>query len=301
MSLITEPAADAASAWRTPLDLTVAVTCYNEEDHIRATLDNVVAALLATEIHWEIVVLDDASQDRSVEIVEEYLRQHPDLAISLWVNEVNQGFGYNYVQGAFVGRGEYYRVVCGDDCESDQSLAKIFSLIGTADIIIPYADGDDGRTWLRRLISQTFTSLINLVSGHRVKYYNGMILVRRFHVMRWHGNYRGFGLQADLLARLLDEGLTYRELPVRKRERKHRKSTALRLKNVLSVLHTFVDILIRRIGHLLYPRDFRKNRRVVCRWSAAPRDHVDWVENAVRRMPTRELDPTEILTDPSVG
>ncbi|MDX1965733.1 MAG: glycosyltransferase [Planctomycetaceae bacterium] len=268
---------------RPSLDLTVAVTCFNEEEYIHTTLDNLVGALLDGDLQWEIVVLDDASKDRSVAVVEEYIRQHPDLAISLWVNEINQGFGYNYVQGAFVGRGEFYRVVCGDDCESKDTLSAIFSALGTADLIIPYAEGDDGRTWLRRRLSGLYTTLVNLLSGHRVRYYNGMILVRRFHVMRWHGNYRGFGLQADLLARLLDEGLTYREVGVRKRERKHRKSTALRLKNVLSVLHTFVDIAVRRVGHFLYPADARRNRRMLCRWSPAPTDHVTWVESAMGR------------------
>src|SRR5262249_8841281 len=94
------------------IDITVAVSCYNEETLITDTLDSVVDALTEIGRSYEIIVMDDASRDRSVERVQEYIKAHPDLPIRLNVNEINRGLGYNYVDAAFLGRGKYYRLTC---------------------------------------------------------------------------------------------------------------------------------------------------------------------------------------------
>jgi hypothetical protein len=68
--------------------------------------------------------------------------------------------------------------------------------------------------------------------------------------MRWHTNYRGFGFQADMITRLLDEGFSYIEVPVTAQERTKGSSKALTLRNFFSVAHTLVDLFIRRIGRI---------------------------------------------------
>jgi hypothetical protein len=66
--------------------------------------------------------------------------------------------------------------------------------------------------------------------------------------MRWHTNYHGFGFQADMIARLLDEGFNYVEVLVKATERKAGVSQALRLRNCFSVAHTLFDLFIRRVA-----------------------------------------------------
>jgi hypothetical protein len=73
--------------------------------------------------------------------------------------------------------------------------------------------------------------------------------------MRWHPNTRGFGFQADILCLLLDQGFSYKEVPVRTVERKGSGSSrALTFKNMLSVAHTLVDLVFRRISKSVYRR-----------------------------------------------
>jgi hypothetical protein len=42
--------------------------------------------------------------------------------------------------------------------------------------------------------------LVNLVTGNRLHYYNGLAVHLGHNVMRWHPNTRGFGFQADILS-----------------------------------------------------------------------------------------------------
>ena len=101
---------------------------------------------------------------------------------------------------------------------------------------------------MRRWLSKFFTFLVNVISGHRIQYYNGMAIHRHYNVMRWHTNYHGFGFQADMIVRLLDEDFHYKEVSVVTHERKKGTSSALTLRNFLSVTHTFIDLLVRRIA-----------------------------------------------------
>ena len=59
----------------------------------------------------------------------------------------------NFVEGAFQGRGEYYRLICGDDVEPIETHLAILQCAGKADIIIPYYTRIDGRPVHRRAIA----------------------------------------------------------------------------------------------------------------------------------------------------
>ncbi|NBX30905.1 hypothetical protein EBR04_10780, partial [bacterium] len=130
---------------------------------------------------------------------------------TLYVNEVNLGVGSNYAEGAFRCRGKYYRMICGDNVESKETLVSIFKHIGEADMIIPYPADTTFRGPFRRGVSRTFTLLVDLLSGYRIRYYNGLAVHFRYNVMRWHSNSHGFGFQADLITRLLDLKASYIE------------------------------------------------------------------------------------------
>lgn len=239
-----------------PLDVTIFVSCYNEELYIVGTINTIVAALTEVGgISYEIIVIDDHSRDRSSTLVEEYIRAHPDERVLLRRNRINCGLAQNYLDAAFLGKGKYYRLICGDDAEPKDAMVAVFREIGHADMLIPYYVTSEGKNLYRRLLSNSYSRLVNAISGFRLHYYNGLALHLRYNVMRWHPNTRGFGFQADIICMLLDQGFSYKELPTRTIERKKGGSRALTFKNMLSVAHTLIDIAIRRISNRIYNAD----------------------------------------------
>jgi glycosyltransferase involved in cell wall biosynthesis len=223
-----------------PIDLTIFVSCYNEEEYIVKTLD---------PVSFEIIIIDDCSSDRSSDLVDDYIRTHPDARIILRRNKVNRGLAQNYLDAAFLGKGKYYRLICGDDAEPKDTMITVFREIGQADMLIPYYVSAEGKSLYRRLLSNAYSGLVNLITGFRLHYYNGLAVHLRYNVMRWHPNTRGFGFQADIICMLLDQGFNYKEIPVRTVERKGGDSKALTFRNFLSVTHTLIDIIIRRIAN----------------------------------------------------
>ena len=236
------------------IDLTIFVSCYNEEAYIIDTLKTIISAVVELNITYEIIIIDDVSSDRSVELIEQYIMEHPEQLIILRKNKINKGLAQNYLDAAFLGKGKYYRLVCGDNAEPKESLVKIFSFLGEADMIVPYYADLSGKSFYRRLVSSTYTQLINGITGFKLNYYNGLAVHLRYNVMRWHPNTRGFGFQADIICLLLNEGFSYQEVPVSAVHRKGQDSKALTFKNFLSVAHTIVDVIIRRVSNWVYQK-----------------------------------------------
>jgi len=228
------------------------VACYNEQPNIYATLGTLTSALSDCKFSYEIIVIDDASWDGSPAEVRRFQNHHPDVPVGLVVRERNLGLALNFVEGAFAARGIWYRLVCGDNVESVDTLRAAFAAAGTADMVITYPSRREGFSAMRNLISKTYTKIVNLISGHDIRYYNSPTIHRRANVLRWHSRSRGFSFQADLITQLLDRGATYVEIPVVATERVNGQSTALSLRNFLSVAHSLVEMGARRLRRRLF-------------------------------------------------
>src|SRR5262249_53324366 len=108
------------------VDLTIPIPCLNEKQHIGATLETGATAMKALPYRYEVLVIDDGSTDNTAAVVEQFCQAHPELPIRLHRNQQNRGLTRSYVDGAFLGRGQYYRLVCGDNVESVETLVTVF-------------------------------------------------------------------------------------------------------------------------------------------------------------------------------
>jgi len=250
---------DGAPSSQDPLDLTIVIPCLNEEARIVATLETAKSAMAELPYSYEILVIDDGSTDATARVVSEYAASHPEISIRLHKNVHNLGLTRSYVDGAFRGKGKYYRLVCGDNVEPKETLVAVFRQLGNADIIIPYHTVVPGKSALRLAISRVYTWAVNQLSGYTIKYYNGLAAHLRYNVMRWGPYSFGFGFQAELITRLLDEGATYIEIPVAvtTHQVKDRRDSALNFRNFLSVGHTLLEVFIRRVRKRAFPRQSR--------------------------------------------
>lgn len=96
--------------------VSVVVTVYNCEDYIRQCLDSILAQ--RCEFLFEIVIVEDCSTDASVNMLEEYVGEHPDI-IKVVNNEKNKGVLYSFSRAVGLTRGEYVAFCDGDDFWQD--------------------------------------------------------------------------------------------------------------------------------------------------------------------------------------
>lgn len=233
--------------------LTIMIACKNEEANIVGTLDAVAAAMRQLDISYEVLVIDDGSTDRTSELAEQYQSSHSDLPIQVHKNERNRGLSRTYVDGAFLGRGKYYRQVNGDNVEPAETLVTIFKMIGRADMIIPYYPNLPGKSRARLAVSALYTFLVNVLSGNSIHYYNGGAVHLRYNVLRWHPYSFGFGFQADFITRLIQEGATFVEVPVQgSHTNKGPGASPFHIRNVVSTAHTLFEIFRRRLNVVIF-------------------------------------------------
>jgi glycosyltransferase involved in cell wall biosynthesis len=97
--------------------ISVCIPCYNGEDFIAGTLESVLQQSLSD---FELIVIDDASTDQTVSIVEGFR----DPRIRLYKNAHNLGMGQNWNKAVSIVRGKYVKLLCGDDLLSPSCLAR---------------------------------------------------------------------------------------------------------------------------------------------------------------------------------
>ncbi len=97
--------------------VTVLIPVYNREKYVAEALDSVLAQ---TFTDFELLVIDDGSTDRSVEIV----RSYSDPRLRLICNETNLGVPKTRNRGIQLARGEYLAFLDSDDWAYPERLAK---------------------------------------------------------------------------------------------------------------------------------------------------------------------------------
>jgi polyisoprenyl-phosphate glycosyltransferase len=73
------------------LDVTIVLPCYNEQSHVLAEIERITKAMDGTEYSYELLVIDDKSTDRTLEVLKEALPRFP--AIRLMPFRRNGGSG----------------------------------------------------------------------------------------------------------------------------------------------------------------------------------------------------------------
>ena len=116
------------------IKLSIIVPVYNVEKYIRACMESIFRQGL-DEADFEIIIVNDGSQDRSIEIIEDIIQQHDNITV---INQENQGLSVTRNNGIALAKGDYILMPDSDDLLIDNSLSFLLekALSSKADLIV---------------------------------------------------------------------------------------------------------------------------------------------------------------------
>lgn len=223
--------------------LSVIVPAFNEAGNIKGAVAKIHSIVPKFCIDYEIIIINDGSRDKTGKITDKIAQV--DKKVRVLHNPENKGMGYSYFRGVKEAKFEYLIIVFGDDDHPAESISNILSKIGKADIVIPfYTNLHLSKTWLRHVISITYTHIVNYITGLKVGYYNGITLHKTALVRSVPIKSTGFGFQAEVIVHLLKSGASYIEVDVLNDDRKTGGTAAFKLKNIISVARSFTRMYL---------------------------------------------------------
>lgn len=147
------------------LDLSIVVPVYNEEESLVPLHTEITAALADTNIHYEVIYVDDGSKDRSAEIIEELHAKDPRVVLVRFRRNFGQTAGFAAGFDTSTGR-----VVITLDADGQNDPADIPTLYAKldesgADVVNGWRVNRQDGFLLRKVPSKMANRLIARSSG----------------------------------------------------------------------------------------------------------------------------------------
>lgn len=146
--------------------LTVALPAYNEAENIENMVMDVVAVLSNLVTDFEIIVVDDGSQDDTVVIVQNLIPNIPQLR--LVQHEQNMGYGAAVFSGLTKANKDLIFFTDADRQFDLYEINKLLNDIQTADLVVGYRKPRRD-PFMRRLNGKGWSGLVTILFGYTAR------------------------------------------------------------------------------------------------------------------------------------
>lgn len=205
--------------------LSVIIPAYNEEDRIGSTLGQIVSYLQSRNLNFELLVIDDGSQDQTSTIVRQFSTRK-NLQSQVHVNRYsrNRGKGYAVRHGMLLSKGDYALLTDADLSTPIEEISKLEKEVihGSADIAFGSRDIEGSRievhqSWIRETGGKIFNRIMRLIV--RLPFRDTQCGFKLFQMNHCKTIFQkqsieGFGFDVEILYIARKWGMKIKEVPV---------------------------------------------------------------------------------------
>ena len=207
------------------LFLSIVIPAYNEEERLGSSLERILHYLKPRGLPFELVVVDDGSEDRTLQIAQEFGdRGNPEWSLRLFVNDGNRGKGYSVRRGMLEAQGTYALLTDADLSSPIEEISKLEKEVvdGSCDIAFGSRDLKESdvqvrQSWFRESSGKIFNRMVRLSTG--LPYADTQCGFKLFKMSSCRELFvkqtiEGLSFDVEILYMARNRGLTLKEVPV---------------------------------------------------------------------------------------
>ncbi len=213
----------------------IVIPIHNEAECLAAEVSELVGGLQANNVDYELLLAENGSSDDTAAIGESLAASNERMRV---LRVPVADYGAAMKAGMLEGRGalivnfdiDYYNVdfmlKAGEILGAGASPAQAGIVVGSK-----LAEGaDDRRSWVRHLVSQSFTTILRVLFDRRMDDTHGMKVLKREMVQRFAPQtiMTTDLFDTELIIRARREGVVVKALPVTVEEKRKPRSSMLR-------------------------------------------------------------------------
>ena len=196
-----------------PPEISVVIPCLNEEEAVGAVVDQAWEGIRRSGRPGEVIVVDNASTDRSGEVAMEHG--------AIVVREERPGYGSAYLAGLAVARGDYVVMGDADETYPIRDLAPFVERLAAGDDLVMGSRFEgtihgEAMPWLNRHVGNPIlTGLLNLLFGVKISdAHCGMRAVRSDALETLDLHSTGMEFASEMVFKAFRRKLRVSEIPI---------------------------------------------------------------------------------------
>ena len=220
--------------------ISVAIPSFNEEKYLERTVSTVLqAAQEAGNITLDVIIVNDGSADRTVEVIEGLQIDNPSIRVV--THEENEGLGKSIRDAIQIAKYPKFCFVPGDNDVSKEMLVALFLKREKADLIMTFFLNKEVRGRTRNILSSLFQWIYMGTFNIYVQYLNcpGMYSTEKVQSLGLKSD--RISIVAEMNTKMLCTGCTYLEIPGYMQTGLD-QSKSLSFSNFLEVIRTYLFI-----------------------------------------------------------
>jgi glycosyltransferase involved in cell wall biosynthesis len=220
------------------VEISAVMPAYNEEANLEQSVGRMATALQTFTRGFEIIVVDDGSQDGTAAVLERLKGVHPQLRVIR--HAANRGYGAALRSGFDAARFGWIFLMDADNQFDPMEVELLLARAADADIVAGYRKHRRDPL-LRRLNAWAFFTLVRLLFGKLVRDVNcAFRLTRRDLIERMALHSEGALINTEMLVLARQLQARVAEVPVHHYPRRAGKQTGA---NIRVVIRAFAELL----------------------------------------------------------
>lgn len=228
------------------MEVSLIIPMYNEEDNVIITL-NEVKKVLQTYESYQIVAVDDGSSDRTLDLLEKYASENPELVVLK--HPVNMGMGRALRTGFEKAEGDVIITLDADLSYEPQYIHQLVQELheNHLDIVIGSQYMAGGETedipFIRLFVSKMANKIVGYALDKNISTVTGILRAYRKEVIdSIEIEASGTEINPEILSKAIAIGFEVKEIPVKLKGRKLGESKVqFRSTTISHLLFTFYE------------------------------------------------------------